>query len=44
MCQFPEKVGGMRVCVSGGCCAYTGVDADEYANEIESERVGEVIA
>ena len=34
----------MSVCVAGGCCAYTRVDADEYANEIEGERVGEVVA
>ena len=33
----------MGVCVASGCCAYSWVDADEYADEIGGERVGEVV-
>lgn len=43
MGQFPEEVGGMGVGVAGGCGAYAGVDADEYANKIRGEGVGEVV-
>lgn len=31
----------MGVRVAGGCGAYAGVEADEYANEIRSEGVDE---
>ena len=29
--------------MAGGCGAYAGIDADEYANEIGGERVGKMI-
>lgn len=43
MCQFPEEVGGMGVCVARGCGADTWVDADENADEIGGERVSEEV-
>ena len=43
MCQFPEKIGGVGVCVTGCCSPYAGVEADEHADQIGSEGVGQMV-
>ena len=41
--KFPEEIGRVRVCVTGGGGAETGIDADEESDEVRGEVVDEVV-
>jgi len=39
MQEFPEQVGGVRICVARGSSGYAGVKPDEHAYEVGFEDI-----